>query len=472
MLHKILQSMKNLLFLVLFSIPLTISAKIISGTTGDCVWSYDSDSKTLTISGHGAMGDESTLNNQIPWTNFKSYITTVIIEDGVTNISEGAFANCTSLQSIRMPESITRIERTAFYKCASLQSIRMPESIKIIDSYAFSECSSLETIDLPSNLYMIGDYAFYHCLALSEIHIPSKVYDIGTKAFYWCYNLKLLTISSKQASIGSDAFSKCSGLHSVIAYMNVPDSDPNTFFNNISLYCTLTVPYGKRDVYRSRGWNESLFGGGVFEMPDVNEEPVITLDNLGITTFCCGKDLDFSNSELKAYIASAINPNNREITLTRVNCVPTGTGIVVVGTQGTYEIPTTESKTVVANLLVGVTEEREIFGVNGSYTNFVLRSSDSEIAFYPVDNVQTMPANTAYLPIPTYYISETFNDAKKITVVFEDGDNWPYTTGINEIESSTQQTSPSPIYDISGRRLNQVPERGLYIQNGKKYVVR
>lgn len=40
------------------------------------------------------------------------------------------------------------------------------------------------------------------------------------------------------------------------------------------------------------------------------------------------------------------------------------------------------------------------------------------------------------------------------------------TTGINTPDMDDEN---APVYDLSGRRLNQVPERGLYIQNGKKY---
>ena len=42
-------------------------------------------------------------------------------------------------------------------------------------------------------------------------------------------------------------------------------------------------------------------------------------------------------------------------------------------------------------------------------------------------------------------------------------------TVINEI---TETPVTSTLYDLSGRRLNAIPERGIYIQNGKKYIVR
>ena len=42
------------------------------------------------------------------------------------------------------------------------------------------------------------------------------------------------------------------------------------------------------------------------------------------------------------------------------------------------------------------------------------------------------------------------------------------TTGINEVERDV--SSDDRIYDLSGRRLSKKPEKGIYIQNGKKYI--
>ena len=43
-------------------------------------------------------------------------------------------------------------------------------------------------------------------------------------------------------------------------------------------------------------------------------------------------------------------------------------------------------------------------------------------------------------------------------------------SGINEIKGVRQDDAP--IYDLTGRRLKAKPEKGFYIQNGRKYLVR
>ena len=53
--------------------------------TGNCTWTYDTESKKLMISGNGEM-------TSTPWNSYKEEITTVEIT-GVTTISEGAFGS-------------------------------------------------------------------------------------------------------------------------------------------------------------------------------------------------------------------------------------------------------------------------------------------------------------------------------------------------------------------------------------------
>ena len=55
----------------------------------------------------------------------------------VTSIGNGAFAYCTGLTSIAIPNSVTSIGNSAFYKCSSLTSIEIPNSVTSIGQYAF-----------------------------------------------------------------------------------------------------------------------------------------------------------------------------------------------------------------------------------------------------------------------------------------------------------------------------------------------
>lgn len=60
----------------------------------------------------------------------------------VTSIGEKAFYNCTSLESVILPDSLTRIGHYAFSHCKNLKSVSIPDNTKFIGGYAFCGCSA------------------------------------------------------------------------------------------------------------------------------------------------------------------------------------------------------------------------------------------------------------------------------------------------------------------------------------------
>ena len=87
----------------------TDSNKIITGTCGVNVnYLYNEDTGKLVISGSGDMNDF--WGSEIgPWGEYKDYIKTVEIKDGVTSIGVYAFSNCVNITSVSIPASVTSI---------------------------------------------------------------------------------------------------------------------------------------------------------------------------------------------------------------------------------------------------------------------------------------------------------------------------------------------------------------------------
>ena len=128
-----------------------------TGTDGsDVTWSYDASSKTLTISGTGAMMYYGLTNDYLhstsPWSHFDDELEHVVIENGVTSVGAYAFAMCGHLTSVSLPASVFQIDQAAFYN-SNLVRIDIPriETVSLAQ-YAFDFCPEGLSIVVPSTL--------------------------------------------------------------------------------------------------------------------------------------------------------------------------------------------------------------------------------------------------------------------------------------------------------------------------------
>ncbi len=170
-----------------------------------------------------------------------SSLKTVVVTGG-KNIGNDAFRNCSSIESIILPDSLTDIGDNAFYGCSKLAivtinennsvyasqdgilynkektqfvyipnalsgAITIPDGITSIDSSAFAERRSITSVTLPDSVTSIGDSAFSDCRSLTSIIIPDGVITIGERAFYYCNLLTSVIIPDSIRSIGDNAFS-------------------------------------------------------------------------------------------------------------------------------------------------------------------------------------------------------------------------------------------------------------------------
>lgn len=192
------------------------------------------------------------------------------------------------------------------------------------------------------------------------------------------------------------------------------------------------------------------------------------------TSLCADVDLDFSEADVKAYIATGYDGT---IWLSRVMTASAGTPLYIRGSQGEYTIPSVATQTVFANMLVGNNSDATITinATDGEYTNFFVGKS----GFSKVKDTRDVSAHKSYLQILTSYLptgSRGMSDSMDINeteaqmfsmplgVLGEDGD----ATGIRAIEESQNDTW----YNLKGQRIDVPTRKGLYIKNGKKVIVK
>ncbi len=203
-----------------FKLPVAAAT---SGTTGDCIWTLNGT--TLTIFGNGAMENYDTqfVNNAYvtvaPW---GIDITKVVIEKGVTRISDDAFRGCDSLTSVTIPDSVTEIGFEAFFGCENLSSVMIPNSVTDIGIAAFELCENLTSVTIPDSVTTIWGSAFSFS-GLTSVTIPDSVTEIGNSAFSDCDSLTSVTIPSSVTEIGKWAFKSCSSLIRIYVDRNNPN---------------------------------------------------------------------------------------------------------------------------------------------------------------------------------------------------------------------------------------------------------
>lgn len=271
-----------------------------------------------------------------------------------------------------------------------------------------------------------------------------------------------ITIPSSVTFIDSEAFVYCSSLTDVYCFAeNIPDtyysysSDyRNPFYNSSIESATLHVPAGSVEAYSTTApW--SGFGNVV----PIEENANVNIGSTGYATYCSTHALDFSEvTDIKAYIASGFSPSTGKLVLTRVDEVPAGEGLYLVGEEGTYSVPFTTTDMMYSNLLKGVTTATTIYPTEGDYTNFVLANGSHGVGFYTLSNAGELAAGKAYLQLPTASVS----NVKAISVIFDDDDP----TALQDIEGYIKAED---IYNLQGQKVN-APRNGLYIINGKKVL--
>ena len=151
------------------------------GTCGDTsnngganvTWSYDTSSKTLTISGDGPMMyyglTSDNLHSTAPWDHLDSELEHVIVTSGVTSVGSYAFAMCSKLVSASLPASVFEIDQAAFYT-TDLIRIDIPSTTEVtLGENAFSYCHNNLVIAVPSTL--LGTYKNLYPWVTYEDHL-------------------------------------------------------------------------------------------------------------------------------------------------------------------------------------------------------------------------------------------------------------------------------------------------------------
>ncbi len=181
----------------------------------------------------------------------------------------------------------------------------------------------------------------------------------------------------------------------------------------------------------------------------------------GYGSFSWPHDLDFSNAGVEAYVAE--KDENCIVSLNPVKLVPAGTGIVIKGNPSTSYYPeTTDEGGVATSVLTGTAD--------GAYTVasdniYAISTKEGKTAFYPVAQGVAVPLYKAFLT------HEKTAAEESAAADFLNCD-FVVSSGIEVVENNRLNSADDAYHTIDGVKVKQPAQRGLYIHNGSKVVVK
>jgi uncharacterized repeat protein (TIGR02543 family) len=168
--------------------------------------SYNTETKTLTITGTGAISNCLSGNNYYSSNN--TNVKTVIVSEGITGIGQYVFSSYTNLKTIKFPSTLTSISSNNFGSTLTISAIHaaspnqwaqvdiastsahpfgtttsVPDTIKTRRGFFFyGNTSKSANLVFAPGLTTIKQYTFYNARYFTSASIPNSVSSIGTSA--------------------------------------------------------------------------------------------------------------------------------------------------------------------------------------------------------------------------------------------------------------------------------------------------
>ncbi len=449
-------------------------------------------------------------------------LTSVEWPAAVTEIPARTFWTCGQLTTIKgIPgqpgawDNITKIGENAFNQCTALTTIKLPAELKTIDAQAFRTCINLATVDYGTKVETIGDGAFWYTRALKKFFFKGSVKTLGADAFResgltcvhlkgdmtigkeafmdckslkyvefpatssatqpltyvaesmfaGCTSLPFITLPSTVTEIKANAFNGCSSLK----YVNILAASPATLgANAFPTTAGVYVKPSKLSAYQANAaWN-------VYSPKDTYEQTLATKYASFDHDFPVSFVAKNGHEALEAYVG----PSTYRVTqptkvqkilkMIKVTSTAANEGVLLKGEVGrtyTYQIAETDPGLYTGNRVIGVREDTTLVQTESDgKSNWVLQP---DYKLHLVSN-GTIKSGRAY--VHETNDGDTSFGAKGIYLSFALNEE-NNTTGIDKVENK-KDDEENVYYTLSGVRVINPTEKGVYIKNGKKVIIR
>lgn len=305
--------------------------------------------------------------------------------------------------------------------------------------------------------YLTSELSTYKSATTRAALKPGKGGDNEANTIFYYKNQKLIAYSTGYKTANNSNFLGYNGIvpGTNVTFKEASDarSEYNVMFNdnNRKLFTKKTTE-NKTDYYYTDAADKTANGAGYrFWLEKVESLPV-TVSDAGYVTLCAPVALTIP-ANVEVYTASFGQTGVKLTPITGV--IPANTGVVIEATAGKYNFAITTSKETASSDLIGniATEN-----VDASKAAYILGNSTAGVGFYKLNSEdRTIKGGRAYYVAPSGEAAAfLFNGT---------------TTGIDAIKAALNDVH-APIYDLSGRKVANAVKGGVYIKNGKKFIVK
>ena len=162
----------------------TFTAEFAYDRVGTCgkdlalVWSYDPNSKVLTIGNAGEFTENMRFGVEAP-----GEMEELVIGNSVTAIGENAFAGISTLKKVTIGESVKTIHNNAFYNCVNLETIfnyrptptnAYSTAFDGVDKFACSLYVLPSSIDMYKNASVWRDFYYTYAIGAEEATVTTN----------------------------------------------------------------------------------------------------------------------------------------------------------------------------------------------------------------------------------------------------------------------------------------------------------
>ena len=413
--------------------------------------------------------------------------------DNITKIGEEAFNECKALTTIKLPNSLKTLDKEAFRSCWNLKNLEYGSqletigegafqdnisgfekfyfkgSVKNVGSYAFAN-GKLTCVHLKGDMTM-GDYVFQNDKSLKYVEFPATssatqpLTKVTEGMFQNCTSLPFITLPSTVTEIKTKAFDGCSSLK----YVNILAASPATLgANAFPTTAGVYVKPSKLSAYQANAaWN-------AYNPKDTYEQTLATEYASFDHDFPVSFVAKNGHEALEAYVG----PSTYRVTqptkvqkilkMIKVTSTAANEGVLLKGEVGrtyTYQIAETDPGLYTGNRIIGVREDTTLVQTESDgKSNWVLQP---DYKLHLVSN-GTIKSGRAY--VHETNDGDTSFGAKGIYLSFA-LDEEKNTTGIDKVENK-KADEENVYYTLSGVRVINPTEKGVYIKNGKKVIIR